>query len=118
MRISDWSSDVCSSDLQRSLCLRCGRGLIAKRERWSARHLDRGETGKAALPCLQAPDILKIGLRLVIGRSRQRATTKSALHLFAGEGAGGAGQGDRKGVGEGRSVDERGVLGGGRSSKK
>src|SRR3990167_5695953 len=56
-----------------------------EKERQSARRRDRCETGKAALPRLQAPDILKIGLRLVIGRSRQRLTAERALHFLARE---------------------------------
>src|SRR3546814_5127005 len=33
MRISDWSSDVCSSDLQHAVLKRCGNGEIAEDQR-------------------------------------------------------------------------------------
>src|SRR3546814_2381425 len=41
MRISDWSSDVCSSDLLRKLCV--GVESVEQLQEWQARRLKRGE---------------------------------------------------------------------------
>src|SRR3546814_13014494 len=73
MRISDWSSDVCSSDLgaRRSLYRRALRSdpavLVAAPHRHRRRRRDRIRDGRAhSVGLLERPWILWIGRRLAI----------------------------------------------------
>src|SRR3546814_16312418 len=50
MRISDWSSDVCSSDLRRGLARRHPRVSPPRRRAHRGRHLRTERAGRAALP--------------------------------------------------------------------
>src|SRR3546814_16121619 len=111
MRISDWSSDVCSSDLR-------GR----RRERAAAGGLDI----EAASLCAGDRKALadrRLDPRRQPGPARHRLGPLCAQKLRtqlqgAGNGAQGAPQVDRKGVGKGKGVTGRVELGGGGIDKK
>src|SRR3546814_11689593 len=98
MRISDWSSDVCSSDLRGEVEIR-GAKLIGGRRR------DR--------------DAVALGEGGVVDGDISRV---SPVHIGAGDIRSGPGadtaRGDRKSVVEGKSVSVRVDLGGGRLIKK
>src|SRR3546814_13592463 len=101
MRISDWSSDVCSSDLAaRHGFVRACRGRLS---------------GDA--PVAQGPSdaIPAPGLRG--GRRAELRPDCGGEERDAGE-AGRRGAGDRKSVGEGKGVSVRVDLSGGRRIKK
>src|SRR3546814_20443452 len=103
MRISDWSSDVCSSDLGKSRIARPpdqgATDVAAGRTLWRdlGYDRDRGESGprlwdpQGAIRCLFRP------VPSACGRCPARR--------------------DRKSVGYGQRVDVRGVLGGRRGTK-
>src|SRR3546814_20288328 len=91
MRISDWSSDVCSSDLAARRLLPLRRGAVL------GRRLRAGAL--FALPLLDLPQ----------DSGRRRVCDQSG-----GEGR----HTDRKSVGEGKSVSVRVDLGGRRKLKK
>src|SRR3546814_15788342 len=96
MRISDWSSDVCSSDLQRGDLRRGG-------DRGGDR-CDRPSTRRHP-PCApRAPERQAHG----DGERRGRRARRSAAR----------GRGDRKSVVQGKSVSVRVELGGRRIIKK
>src|SRR3546814_11507404 len=98
MRISDWSSDVCSSDLQRDIL------LVAA--------ADADRTGiDSAMPCVDDDDALA---RLATLRSRRRRHRRHRRRDPAMRDHGL----DRKSVGSGKSVSIRVSLGGRRIIKK
>src|SRR3546814_21157696 len=116
MRISDWSSDVCSSDLWLSALTRNGHGM---------------ESETALSPQDKATEALLMGLRLEEGVDLARISSLSgvatdalvdraaverlsALGLIKCE-CGRLGRLDRKSVEEGESVSERVDLGGRRN---
>src|SRR3546814_21139249 len=109
MRISDWSSDVCSSDLVTSQ----GSPLLVD------------ETTAAEIE-LGAQDILAGGAARAYGRQQEAALSRSRARSaraggYLGAGAPlptGAGQADRKSAGQGKSVAVRVDLGGCRSLKQ
>src|SRR3546814_16844034 len=103
MRISDWSSDVCSSDLRRCRAgghpPRCHRS----RCRWPARLPNRDR----AAPIRNRPFVARAGNDETVG-----------LALFAHQGVRSAQPGDRKSVVSGKRVSVRVDLGGRRVIKK
>src|SRR3546814_16770742 len=120
MRISDWSSDVCSSDLPADL--RPDRRL---RKDVPSDGVHRGH-------CIDRGDGLVADLRAGGGRAvRDRpgrgegnqgdAQPQGAVRAFAAQGTGtacGGGRGDRKSVVEGKSVAVRVASGGRRTIQK
>src|SRR3546814_16667195 len=56
MRISDWSSDVCSSDLQRANLLSVAQRIWRPEDRSGATDEGPGEGEPAASPCDIGPD--------------------------------------------------------------
>src|SRR3546814_17623095 len=90
MRISDWSSDVCSSDLHRSDTGRASVDGHDHRHRYTPRVTD------SEAPAQRRP-----------GTWRRGADTRAGCHLR-----------DRKSVGEGKRVAVRVDLGGRRIIKK
>src|SRR3546814_12682696 len=106
MRISDWSSDVCSSDLAAPYWV--ARPLSHQRAAGDRdQHLQRGPAGaEPALPCRRGCHPVR-----ALGAQRLRhlaETGRSSYHLPP----------DRKSVVEGKSVSVRVDLGGRRSIKK
>src|SRR3546814_1225101 len=61
MRISDWSSDVCSSDLEQRIVIIANLGLPA-RDRRGAGIIGRDHLGQLAARCGLAAQILQITL--------------------------------------------------------
>src|SRR3546814_15676249 len=83
MRISDWSSDVCSSDLraQRDRRLRRGRGEndAARRDARERRRLHNGaRRARAARPATKAPEYRR-GSRPIGERSAERRGGKECV---------------------------------------
>src|SRR3546814_13651960 len=112
MRISDWSSDVCSSDLALAFC----GGIDMTADRWdTSAHLDddprrRRPSGRCygawhdATVALDSEAAKALG---EIGRDRWRRACGEALPVPSATGA------DRKSVGEGKSGSV-GLVPGGR----
>src|SRR3546814_12189526 len=103
MRISDWSSDVCSSDLPDALIGISGR----------ARALHRIAHGRA----LPEPELLK----LRVGHAFHPLPDLARMladHLLSSAQSGVLGCGDRKSVVSGKRVAVRVDLGGRRTIKK
>src|SRR3546814_18378021 len=112
MRISDWSSDVCSSDLRQGLRIAAGCDHAADRVAHAAAILDRYQDAGVRLPGVPevgvGREIAEIGF---LGAHRATATFE--------EHVGGAEElADRQGVVEGKSVTVRVDLGGRRNLKK
>src|SRR3546814_15361956 len=118
MRISDWSSDVCSSDLIRAQ-RRIGQPLLREhalvdfRAELAVRPLERGNAGDLAvdeaLADAHALAFGELGEGHPVDQPRQRSFDPAALDE-ADE--------DRKSVVEGKSVSVRVDLGGRRVIKK
>src|SRR3546814_15715584 len=132
MRISDWSSDVCSSDLYRTdPDRRCGHHRRRMgTDRGNPPHLrDRQDMGRAAagrprlevsgekLPELDPRDEPAAGQRPVVYRSDGRRRTFQGEARGSGEGQPALGR-ERKRVVVGQSGSVRVDLGGGRIYKK
>src|SRR3546814_1836254 len=72
MRISDWSSDVCSSDLQakRGLPVKCALIGSAANRKWAGGGIAKVERGYAAKDLLNAADVYQVrragGMLIVI----------------------------------------------------
>src|SRR3546814_12463623 len=102
MRISDWSSDVCSSDLRKVSPIAAGSGLLLRRGGLGGRggrfRAGRGDLRRAAEP----------------GDRLDRIFELEVLDAFLFEILGG----DRKSVVEGKRVSVRVDLGGRRYIKK
>src|SRR3546814_20088700 len=109
MRISDWSSDVCSSDLRAARCDGGGRsgdaGRLCRRRRTRPRRPRRALAGGAARG---APR----------GQRRARARLSGRAGTGGGMGRECRGARDRKSAVEGKSVSVRVDLGGRRIIKK
>src|SRR3546814_20485842 len=109
MRISDWSSDVCSSDLLSAA------SAAARSER---------ATRPECRPCCGADIAASAGFRRCRASRRKSTAVRDAVHegraapVLAPRTCGYKTRGDRNGVGEGKSVSVRVVLGGRRSLKK
>src|SRR3546814_11953120 len=104
MRISDWSSDVCSSDLQESRDV--GRGEAGRNLIVGGRHAQRADRGR---PVPSQPPKLSRQLdggRLAVG-ARDGRHRRWKWRII-----------DRKSVGEGKSGSVRVDLGGRRIVKK
>src|SRR3546814_17322436 len=109
MRISDWSSDVCSSDRQPAIPDRCGRlsGGAGKDARLAAAPFRQATQGEQAR-----------------GRGARTRPAHAATHAgdHSTRGGGSRSQArrlaDRQSVVEGKSVSIRVDLGGGRIIKK
>src|SRR3546814_20256307 len=101
MRISDWSSDVCSSDLQRQRQQRRGQALVA--------------LGDVFVEVARIGDVL--GRVQQVVDEQLVLIAERALHLLA-HGAEIDGVADRKSVVTGKSVLVRVDLGGRRIIKK
>src|SRR3546814_15827594 len=106
MRISDWSSDVCSSDLAFGCVLALAPGLHHERV------VDRHAGHLDALGAELVEMLDEAGQVLLGTGGGERAGDGEKDHLLAVEPA------DRKSVVERRSVSVRVDLGGRRSSKK
>src|SRR3546814_10944301 len=111
MRISDWSSDVCSSD------------LVLVGQTHVARHLPVGVLGAAQFrqPPREKGELLRLEILDEIGEDQRAARAVEEFHL--GHIAAGDRQGRdlrlaRKSVVEGKSVSVRLALGGRRNIKK
>src|SRR3546814_19833754 len=103
MRISDWSSDVCSSDLEQQLTRLHAPEFIFHILRASLKNLD------------QVPAKLGLyGLTDLIGLKRIHGPLECGYGFTRRQPA----KIDRKSVGEGKSVSVRGDLGGCRLIKK
>src|SRR3546814_4422597 len=106
MRISDWSSDVCSSDLQPDLIALHRNGEIAPRE------LDAAAQAVAAIREVQrqaAPNAVREG-PAVISRVLDRRKVVGAIRVVGSRdgGAGGVGTLDRRaGIDGGDRRDQR-----------
>src|SRR3546814_13731006 len=114
MRISDWSSDVCSSDLEKIggiACLRRGLEIVAEHRahRGALSGLVRGDGDPAAVGAfidavpgrkarLVAGEMIGVG-KLAVGADQPLAL----------------GEGDRKSVGWGKGVSVRVIHGGWRN---
>src|SRR3546814_12351252 len=99
MRISDWSSDVCSSDLEMRRCADRAANVAAKLERREPRRERRRRTARRATrPASQIPRIVGCSVNVVICLKIARQ--------------------DRKSVVEGKSVSVRVDLVGRRILKK
>src|SRR3546814_15776195 len=107
MRISDWSSDVCSSDLSVSLS---GAPDDQCRETGRLRHDDAHRLHQA-----QAPPQPRRLHESLAGKAWPDA---SCVRLFPAASAKLNAARDRKSVGEGKSVSGRGDLGGRRTIRK
>src|SRR3546814_14851177 len=81
MRISDWSSDVCSSDLHVSRCCRMS-SAIALSDR---RHAEQIAVLRAELACAQAARglVLSFGIAAVDGRLADGGLDSAGLHEIA-----------------------------------
>src|SRR3546814_18343599 len=108
MRISDWSSDVCSSDLSRGIenpdgarlrLFRLGEGATGAAEQ--GRGIIARCRGGDADPAAKGDDMIT-----------RHERSGERLDQFSGQ------KSDRKSVGEGKSVSVRVDLGGRRLSKK
>src|SRR3546814_11791390 len=74
MRISDWSSDVCSSDLAERICRRCGRshrGAGADRAERSARGARAREIGSASCKGKSVSVRVDLGGRRIIKKKKK-----------------------------------------------
>src|SRR3546814_15705705 len=106
MRISDWSSDVCSSDLRRDKNWRTIQGcLTAKRHR--RRDVHWGAAGPAALGLVRPPRP-----RPAVARAPRRGAARTLPRVAP------RGHDDRKSVGLGEGGAGRGDLGCPRTLKK
>src|SRR3546814_17057739 len=104
MRISDWSSDVCSSDLSRAL----SRLSAVERNRTGLTPVHSANTAKAS-----ATMTIKLNeLRDNNGARKGRMRVGRGIGSGTGKTAG-SGKKDRKSAGEGQSGAERGECGGG-----
>src|SRR3546814_18076125 len=104
MRISDWSSDVCSSDLQFSLCNSGELTMIS-----SGRYADKIAVvtgGAQGIGLAVAAQMAREGATVTIADRAEDATMAAVSGL------------DRKRVGTGESVSLRVDSGGGRIIKK
>src|SRR3546814_15955901 len=102
MRISDWSSDVCSSDLDGDVHPELGdaeRGVVVDVQAERRRQVQRREE----------PGVLRV--RGVEGLEQLPAGVSAVVEVVVA-------RGDRKSVGEGKSVSVRVDLGGRRLLKK
>src|SRR3546814_11138785 len=108
MRISDWSSDVCSSDL-----LADDREHECGVERVAARHVEHGEQplGQDDVARPQPPRCPERQVRILLLDRQIRDELAAARRI-------GVGREDRKSVVEGKSVAVRVYLGGRRTLKK
>src|SRR3546814_12735447 len=114
MRISDWSSDVCSSDLIDAAQWVDGNVTSGHQSALAKRNLQLPEDCAEAK---QAGQIVLDGLR----RSPLFIAAALPLKIFPpllNSSAGGQAFGDRKGVGEGKRVSVRVDRGGGRNINK
>src|SRR3546814_12463411 len=123
MRISDWSSDVCSSDLQSPRSLRLG---LAEGRRWHVRQEQQDASSRDAVQCWPEADFLGGRRRgsgafriwhpaplSVLSRGYQRDADRAILPRY-----GRHGDEDRKSVVSGKRVSVRVDLGGSRIIKK
>src|SRR3546814_14109189 len=113
MRISDWSSDVCSSDLDRSFLVRIGGGVVGDVHH-AAVVEDRRVEARSLLCLVVEPqeggDLLP---------DRRHRASPCALNVLQRAGSDRREPTvDRKSVGEGRSWSVRLESGGGRRGKK
>src|SRR3546814_15206059 len=107
MRISDWSSDVCSSDLLLNACLSLDPALLDS---------EQGESAYNAYTSKEFPPVLLARLRSRIRTSYMNATSEPVYSRFDG-GWLAIGK-DRKTVVSGMSVSVRVDTGGGRYVQK
>src|SRR3546814_2950875 len=86
MRISDWSSDVCSSDLRA-----CNVAPVKRRNRVVIMHREQGASGKRRRRALPQPDAVGIGDALVGegADAGQRAAIEHLKHRALGKLVGG-----------------------------
>src|SRR3546814_13324524 len=112
MRISDWSSDVCSSDLNRDAALALFRSLVdigivdARRAAGFSQHLGDGR-GQRGLAMVAVTDGADVAVRLVPLKFSFRPFPYPASFSR-----------DRNGVGWGNRFAGRVYLGGRQSRKK
>src|SRR3546814_19701698 len=104
MRSSDWSSDVCSSDLWRGSCERTRRNAQPCAGEHAGHRHDRGRGGRQR--------------RDIHGRSSGQAATRGEGLACQSRPGVEVRTGDRKSVVEGKSVSVRVDLGGRRIIKK
>src|SRR3546814_18242329 len=110
MRISDWSSDVCSSDLIARPALVDQMAMFATHRADAATRIDRHQRGDRHVSSFEFARH---------GKSKWRpAKTAICTHLFLSCGAVKPRGQARKSVGWGKSVSERVALGGRRIMKK
>src|SRR3546814_16206908 len=121
MRISDWSSDVCSSDLPQRSDERLDRLLVLERLDDCDHPFDidavAGEGGQLS-DRNRTPGIAVDGIGAIEARRRSVVEGQLDLLTLDSEGVVFAGGLDRKSVVEGKSVSGRVDLGGRRHIKK
>src|SRR3546814_20762386 len=114
MRISDWSSGVCSSDLRKALAHLCGadqHGILVERAGGNGMAGERVE--RIMLEQHDHPARRQCGAQL-----RQQGYMRGFGYVMKDAGNENENEQDRKSVVEGKSVSVRVELGGRRSIKK
>src|SRR3546814_15103400 len=92
MRISDWSSDVCSSDLRRCLDTShrgdgLGRNYSASSGGWLVAGRNRGNIGRRVMALLASVAMSANGLAVTAGQAQEKGATASGLAPEIADGA-------------------------------